>query len=375
MKACQLLDRAQLLFPWQQQQSRLERRKRNEDSDSDDDLIDETGSREKKKAKREALRKQEEGEQKSVDNFESLTEKWNSVQMELAGTKARLAMLTVGSSNSKQSSDLDDDLDSYMKNINSRQFGLSINDKIEKSKIRIKIKELEKEQFRIEKLIKLAKPSFQFIVKTNESGIKIQETKSQDTKSEQVSSEGTKSQETISHQAKSQIDLQNELQLSKQNIQESEAQKSKSEHEIASENKKLEALKNAREDLKHACEAHKLDIKAMILDSEQLDSEQLECEQLDNEALKLDNQNIIETEAKQIEDKEIKDKHQVKQHKNVVSSSKVMNHPQSIASVIRKEQQQQQVNQQTFDSDYVDWLPPMNQAGDGKTHLNQKYGY
>lgn len=373
MKACQLLDRAQLLFPWQQQQSRLERRKRNEDSDSDDDLIDETGSREKKKAKREALRKQEEGEQKSVDNFESLTEKWNSVQMELAGTKARLAMLTVGSSNSKQSSDLDDDLDSYMKNINSRQFGLSINDKIEKSKIRIKIKELEKEQFRIEKLIKLAKPSFQFVIKTNESEIKIQETKSQDTKSEQVSSEGTKSQEAISHQAKSQIDLQNELQLSKQNIQESEAQKSKSEHEIASENKKLEALKNAsealkhaREDLKYACEAHKLDIEAMILDSEQLD----------NEALKFDNQNVIKTEAKQIEDKEIKDKHQVKQHKNVVSSSKVMNHPQSIASVLRKEQQQQQqVNQQTFDSDYVDWLPPMNQAGDGKTHLNQKYGY
>ena len=30
---------------------------------------------------------------------------------------------------------------------------------------------------------------------------------------------------------------------------------------------------------------------------------------------------------------------------------------------------------ETYDEDYSMWLPPQNQSGDGKTNLNEKYGY
>ena len=42
LKCCQLLDQAELLFPWQQQKRAARKRKEGEDMDSDGDMIDET---------------------------------------------------------------------------------------------------------------------------------------------------------------------------------------------------------------------------------------------------------------------------------------------------------------------------------------------
>ncbi len=40
-----------------------------------------------------------------------------------------------------------------------------------------------------------------------------------------------------------------------------------------------------------------------------------------------------------------------------------------------KKQKEQPEEQQQFEEDAVDWLPPTDQAGDGKTKLNKLFGY
>ena len=90
MNACSVLDRAQLLYPWQQRQkAEAERKNRkhgfgdDDDGDDDGEMIDEVSKRKKKKLI----------DVNVAETHESLQEKWKNVGEQLAKLKIQLASI------------------------------------------------------------------------------------------------------------------------------------------------------------------------------------------------------------------------------------------------------------------------------------------
>ncbi|XP_053210012.1 LOW QUALITY PROTEIN: kanadaptin-like [Panonychus citri] len=174
LRACQVLDRAELLFPWQRQKDL--KRKKKDSSDSEDEVMDETDQYKNKKAKKLAAKS---GIQEIL-NFDKLNERWKEISQELQKLKVKAATLTIATKsqsirksteNEKNEEDKKpegdeenvDALDAFMEDINSsdeKPMKTSLNVKIEQSKLRMTIADLEKEQAKVERLIKIAKPSF-----------------------------------------------------------------------------------------------------------------------------------------------------------------------------------------------------------------------
>lgn len=162
LKCCKILDLAERLFPWQQQE-KVKRRKRRISDDEDDDILDETQEFREKKLKK-SMRDQK--DQKRTETFESLLEKWTDAKQILISLKTKLESMGSGKLNviEKQEPNKDDldSLDTFMSTISSADGKESTDVKIEKSKIRLQIKDLEKKQRLYENLMKIAKPSFTF---------------------------------------------------------------------------------------------------------------------------------------------------------------------------------------------------------------------
>ena len=177
LRACQILDKAELLFPWQRQKDF--KRKKKDSSDSEDEVMDETDQYKHKKAKKLAAK----SGIKEILNFDNLNERWKEISQELQKLKVKAAKLTLASKSQPsiiKKSEVGDDkneeekkpdteeenvdaLDAFMDDIKSsdqKPMKTSINIKIEQSKLRMTIADLEKEQARVERLIKIAKPSF-----------------------------------------------------------------------------------------------------------------------------------------------------------------------------------------------------------------------
>ena len=272
------------------------RRKQDEDSDSDTDMIDETGNLQNKKIRRDS----ESSDNSNVDNYETLNKKWSQINEELCKLRVKLANIGLKPhERSDLTQESGDSLDDFMATINRQKYGLSMNDKIEKSNLRLKINLLIKEQQKLEKLIKLAKPCIEF-----ES---IPQSIPQSTP--QQSADKLKPSLSSSSVTSNQIE----------NIQTNEPKVDKTD-----EIDRKEAIKRKTE---------------VII----------------NELKKSSKQSKSELSLK---------------------SSKQKLKPQSIVDAIEKEKKLEKSKQNVlYDSDYVDWLPPTNQSGDGKTPLNEKLGY
>ncbi|CAG2170124.1 unnamed protein product [Oppiella nova] len=302
LKGCQLLDRAELLFPWQQQEAKELRRKQEEDMDFEvDDMIDETVKISHKRVKRDS----ESGDSAAkVDNFETLNKKWLEMNEELC--QLRVKMANIGAQSEQRpdvSQESGDSLDDYMAVVNRQKYGLTISDKIEKSKIKMKINLLVKEQQKLEKLIKLAKPSVEF--KPIPAVPVTDVTKSVETDTQVVKND--EKCETVVKQSDDSVEVKP---MSETEKCEKVVEKVSKDEEIA---RKTETIIN---ELKSAA----------------------------------------------------KPKAESKQKRKLNS--------QSIVEAIEKEKQLEKTKQKaTFDDDYVDWLPPTGQSGDGKTSLNDKFGY
>ncbi|CAG2110053.1 unnamed protein product [Medioppia subpectinata] len=304
LRGCQLLDKAKLLFPWQQQEALELRRKHNEDMDFEvDDMIDETVKISHKRLKRSS---ESDDSGAKADTFESLNQKWSEMNDELR--QLRIKMANIGAKGDVQrpnpAQESGDSLDDYMAAIERPKYGLTMNDKIEKSKVKMKINLLEKEQQKVEKLIKLAKPSVEF-----EPIVPALPAVDISTKTETIASivdscvkTGVKSETIVTKQSAGQT----------------------SNAEIVDKS----APKETKE------EAVKRKTETII--------------------------NELKSSAKPKAESKVKRK---------LNS-------QSIVDAIEKEKQLEKTKQKaTYDSDYVDWLPPTGQLGDGKTTLNDKFGY
>lgn len=96
----------------------------------------------------------------TVENYDTLNSKWLEVNKELGTLKARLATIGLEPGVTPEIPEgLTDSLDLFYATMNQKKYGLRMNEKVEKSKLRMQIKELEREQTRIEKLIQIAKPA------------------------------------------------------------------------------------------------------------------------------------------------------------------------------------------------------------------------
>lgn len=170
LKACRILDKADLLYAWQKR--REARKKRENESDSDGDMIDETDQYKQKKAKRDALR---EGIKYKIENYDTLNERWKELSIQIASFKAKLAQMNVQSkkiavkivkplkeseANEKEESE-DDPLESFMADIKKSESNATktpLEFKIEISKLKSQITSLEMEQRKVERMLEIAKP-------------------------------------------------------------------------------------------------------------------------------------------------------------------------------------------------------------------------
>lgn len=305
MKCCSILDQAQLLFPWQKQNSKKVLRKELYDND-DSDLIDET-----------VKKKQKKGHDTEVDNYETLNVKWKTVNDELCKLKVRLSTIGLepGTKPENLPTEVTDSLDVYLAEMNKKKFGLTLNEKIEKSNFRMQIKQLEREQSRLEKLIQIAKPS----------EVKIQ--------------------------------VNNRLPLSST----SNVTTPSSSLMLAANSDKVSSNDSTREDAKP-------------------------IDRIDDETSAPIRHNDISNDVSRGGEPPLAEEGQMKaptaKSKTASSSSAKLirkMRQDSIIDAIEKEKKLEKKRLQgpvpENETDYVGWLPPVNQSGDGKTHLNDKFGY
>lgn len=150
LAACKLLDDSDLLRSWPQDNGvkDLDRKRRIDEANKEDDIeLDNTKctSSQEPKSKR--------------TTQESLKSKWTELNMTILSLKAKLVKLDLsvskqkkGSKDNEESSDEEDPLDAFMSNLD-KKTGLTLDEKIEKSRLKSKIADLEREQEEISEMI------------------------------------------------------------------------------------------------------------------------------------------------------------------------------------------------------------------------------
>lgn len=168
--ACKLLDESQLLYSWQQLGAcnsnfggnDLIRKKRQIDEANREDDIEIDDCR-----KRHCEQLTKAKAQPKVNTYESLMEQWKELNMSILMLKASLVKLDLSvtqKDNDKardkvEQDDEDDPLNAFMSDLDMKT-ELSMNDKIEKTRLKNEILSLETKQKEVSKLIELAKPKF-----------------------------------------------------------------------------------------------------------------------------------------------------------------------------------------------------------------------
>jgi len=176
MTACKLLDSCQLLYSWQSaaisSKESAEKKQRLAEANREDDIeLDRTNSKRH-------CDSSSGGNQKAtlnkINTYETLMTKWNDLNMSILQLKAKLVKLdlrvTKGNQESLEaekgidscdgSSDKEvDPLDEFMSTLENKTM-LTMDEKIEKSRIKTQIASHEREQSEISRLIELAKPKF-----------------------------------------------------------------------------------------------------------------------------------------------------------------------------------------------------------------------
>lgn len=306
-KCCGILDHAQLLFPWQKQNAKKSRKSDLYDNEDGFDLIDETiGVSGKKKQKKSH-------DTETIDNYETLNAKWKTVNEELCKLKVRLATIGLEPGTKPEvSSDLTDSLDAYLAEMNKKKFGLTLNEKIEKSNLRMQIKQLEEEQSKIERLIQIAKPPEVKIISSSRKVERVTK----------VNANSPKIESTVSESIDISISTSISEDCSKSDV---------------------------------VAEPAAPTVDATVEDT---------TDKTDQPTLKNNEPGQMKPPTERVK----------------VSAKLVRRQKQeSIVEAIEKEKKLEKervhVASESESGKFIDWQPPVNQSGDGKTHLNDKYGY
>ncbi|XP_074599639.1 kanadaptin [Brevipalpus obovatus] len=338
LKACQILDKAELLFPWQR--SKDSRKRGDDSSDSDGDLIDETDQYKRKKAMKDAIKKGS-----SAENFESLNEKWAEISKELMSLKVKLANMGVQAKkvpNKDDDSDKGDALDTFMKEIveSNCTTKTPLEIKVQKSKMRLQIASLELEQRKIEKLMDIAKPS-----------AKLPDLKPSYKESTKILQDRIKQQQTS---------LQSKPSLIRREVK-------KGSPDAAEEDEK----KNSEEKASSEEPANSIEEKTDVSDFKakiEIQIQKKKLKPIGGAASVFSDHEAGETDLKRSKMTPLPSKKDEQYGLILKKDSSKSRNPQPILNSVSS------VSADKVE-DYVEWLPPANQSGDGKTSLNEKFGY
>ncbi|XP_054714718.1 kanadaptin-like [Uloborus diversus] len=367
LEACRTLDRLGLLHQ-SKQESRQRKKKKWEENDyydSDEDtFLDRTGVIERKREMRKMAEKKFESE-----TYESLQMKLKGIEIEIEDIKSKICA-EKNTTNSAASQREDDSLDAYMSTLSETDKVPS--DKFERTKLKVRLAEAEKEKSRLEKMLDIAKPTKLppvasypgMIGKRLKSKLQLPVAD----KKESLKQSGLPGDEEEVEDEED--DLDSSVKLDKSNkIQISttsgkvQTPKETATNKIVENNIKLDSeIKNV--------DNVRVGKNFGLMTKNEYESTKMEIEEAlekkDNKPSSLEKHSQIPSkrvigpekpvESEQLENMNVSAAKRVKQR----SKSK----PEEKVDVYKIE-----------NAEYSNWIPPKNQTGDGMTHLNEKYGY
>ncbi|XP_017689730.1 PREDICTED: kanadaptin [Lepidothrix coronata] len=365
LEACRLLDARGVLR--QEAVSRKRKSKNWEDEDfydSDDDtFLDRTGAVEKKRLNR--MRKAGKIEEKP-ETYDSLVTKLKEAENELSEITEKLkASGKVQSHPAAQ-----DSLDEFMTEIKS---GCTL-DSVARKKLHLRSFELKKEQQRLKGLIKLVKPA------------ELPELKPQG---------GSYSLNTENKPKKMNLPLfgamkggskfklktgsLGKLPVKRPDIPESLLKMKDDGPEEEEEEEEEEEMEEQQEGDAVNSRASKLEMKTTTEEETGKETNAPDSSPCNNKNL----ESLQDGVDFRPEPKVLRNESQMgpSQEKSQVSKA-VNKEPEETSEKVKKTNSSRKVQQAFFSSQYPDddpdyciWIPPAGQSGDGKTHLNEKYGY
>lgn len=333
LEACRILDRHGLLRQAVHESKKKKARNWEEQDfyDSDEDnFLDRTGTVEKK---REQRMKNAGKFNSKAETYNSLTEKYTEVTREIEDIEKRLKQ-SQKNENMEENSNVDA-LDAFMSQLKSK----SILNKSEKIKLKMDLQKLRKEEMQLLKLIDISRPAnLPALLKPQTS----------------------KSAEIFPTKRKS---FDNSPKLEKK------VKKSNEKFEAKNDKfptRREELLENKSEENCVEMMESRDDVAMKKCDGNEKKSEKnINCEEIEecrNE--KIEEKGMVENESL----------HEKNTEEVLKKKKKNMKRIQQRALKAEKEKIKSYVDEE-YQEDYCTWVPPQGQSGDGKTSLNEKFGY
>ncbi|XP_015174076.1 PREDICTED: kanadaptin [Polistes dominula] len=333
LEACKILDRYGLLRQATHESKRRKVRNWEEDdyySSDEDNFLDRTGSIEKKRQKRMKLAGKLEPQK---DTYDALMEKYDTVVKQITDlVECMRKSQKFESESSKNEEEEEDALDAFMSSLN-----VTILTKADKRKMKVKLQDLRQEEAKLIKLLNPLRPSNLpplsiHIVPLNE-GQKPSEMFDRDVKMNQKTNYQTSQDETTV------VDSKNTLQSKQNNINIVEKEESK---------------KSSNEDSSETSDDKSSNTKESLEDTSQTSINTTETE--DN--------------LSKVKDVSVETKNLPKIVPSIPPSDQSSTKTSKITKTVKET-----YDKDVYNENYSTWVPPQNQSGDGKTSLNDKYGY
>lgn len=338
LEACRILDRHGLLRQANHESRKKKTRNWEEEDyyDSDEDnFLDRTGTVEKK---REQRMKQAGKFEEKVETYSSLTEKHSGIVNKISYLDDRLKRAQENDAKAKESSE--DSLDAFMSNLNTSTLSKS-----DITKMKVELQNLRREEMKLVKLINFTKPA-------NLPPLVSQ-----------VQTEYTKDDS----QQKSKLSMKKVSQLEKRRKLFEANNKNDSERDSSSLNSNMD---NEEEEEEDDDNPEKNDNAKEKSDEEDANVHKFECKKSIPCKDEVESNGSTKTDDKSSIMKSV-NREMKKQTVNVTDDKKRKKDNKSEKSKNVKKQYDQDVHSE----DYSTWVPPQNQSGDGRTNLNDKYGY
>ncbi|XP_012058996.1 PREDICTED: kanadaptin [Atta cephalotes] len=337
LEACRILDRHGLLRQANHESRRKKARNWEEEDfyDSDEDnFLDRTGTVEKKREQRMKLAGKIE---EKVETYSSLTEKHNEIVNKISRLNERLK--EAQRKNAKAGESNEDSLDAFMSSLNTSTLSKS-----DITKMKVELQNLRKEEIQLVKLVNLTKPA-------NLPPLVSQVQTEDRSDNKNLQQKSNYSMKKISQlerrrklfEANNKSDSANSSLYAMDNEEGEEEEEDDDEQE---ENKKNNVIIKEGEEK-----------DASVYKSECKKSMSYEDETKSSDSIKTDdkpNTRSINQETR---------KQNVAEKRKKDSKSE------------KRKNMKKQYDQDVHSEDYSTWVPPQDQSGDGRTNLNDKYGY